>query len=287
MNSVWQTARFDIDLSQPKIMGIVNLTPDSFSDGGRYSQSVQAALRHAEQLLKDGADILDFGGESTRPNAAFVPPEEEWRRVKEVLAEVVRWQVPVSLDTRRSAVMRLALEHGLADIINDVQGLEDEGAVDVLAAHPRAGICLMHMKGLPENMQHNPQYGDVVHEVRSYLDARADACLAAGIAAERLTLDPGFGFGKTLQHNTDLMRRLPETAGKHRLPLLVGVSRKTMIGMLTGREIPAERISGSIAAALFAVAQGAKIVRVHDVRDTADALKVWQTLAAGTRFQAA
>ena len=178
-NTIWQTARFTLDLSAPKIMGIINITPDSFSDGGTYSQSVQAALKHAEQLLEDGADILDIGGESTRPNADYVPPEAEWQRVQPILAELARWNVPVSLDTRRAGVMRAALERGWADIINDVQGLEDTGAVEIVA-QSRAGVCLMHMKGLPENMQNNPQYGDIAAEVAQYLDARAAACRAAG-----------------------------------------------------------------------------------------------------------
>lgn len=280
MHTIWQTARFTLDLSAPKIMGIINITPDSFSDGGTYSQSVQAALKHAEQLLEDGADILDIGGESTRPNADYVPPEAEWQRVQPILAELARWNVPVSLDTRRAGVMRAALERGWADIINDVQGLEDTGAVEIVA-QSRAGVCLMHMKGLPENMQNNPQYGDIAAEVAQYLDARAAACLAAGIAAERLVLDVGFCFGKTLAHNIALMQQLNRLPLRHDLPQLVGVSRKSMIGALTGREVPAERVAGSVAAALFAVRQGAKIVRVHDVKETRDALRVWQALSAG------
>ena len=279
-NTIWQTARFTLDLSAPKIMGIINITPDSFSDGGTYSQSVQAALKHAEQLLEDGADILDIGGESTRPNADYVPPEAEWQRVQPILAELARWNVPVSLDTRRAGVMRAALERGRADIINDVQGLEDTGAVEIVA-QSRAGVCLMHMKGLPENMQNNPQYGDIAAEVAQYLDARAAACLAAGIAAERLVLDVGFCFGKTLAHNIALMQQLNRLPLRHDLPQLAGVSRKSMIGALTGREVPAERVAGSVAAALFAVRQGAKIVRVHDVKETRDALRVWQALSAG------
>lgn len=275
----WRAGRFAIDLTRPQIMGIVNLTPDSFSDGGRHNSAADG-IKHAERLLAEGADILDIGGESTRPGSAPVSPEQEWQRVRGVLAEVVQWQVPISLDTRRAWVMQQALEAGFADIINDVQGLEDEGALNVLAAHPQAGICIMHMQGLPETMQHNPEYGDVVAEVAAYLDARADAALAAGIAAQRIVLDPGFGFGKTLAHNIELMQRLPETAGKHRLPLLVGVSRKRMIGELSGREMPHERVSGSVAAALFAVSRGAHILRVHDVRETVDAVKVWQGLQA-------
>ena len=173
--------------------------------------------------------------------------------------------------------MRSALERGWADVINDVQGLEDAGAVEAVA-QSRVGVCLMHMKGLPENMQNNPQYGDIAAEVAQYLDARAAACLAAGIAADRLVLDVGFGFGKTLAHNIALMQQLNRLPLQHDLPQLVGVSRKSMIGAITGREVPAERVAGSIAAALFAVQQGAKIVRVHDVKETRDALNVWQAL---------
>lgn len=276
--SFWQTTRFRIDLSAPKIMGIVNITPDSFSDGGRYSGSLKTALAHAEQLLADGAHILDIGGESTRPNADFVSPEEEWRRVAPVLAEVSRWQVPISLDTRRTAIMRQALEQDWADIINDVQGLEDDGAIELLSQQPNTGICLMHMQGLPENMQHQPHYQDVVHEVAHYLQTRADACIAQGINPTRITLDPGFGFGKTLAHNIALMQHLSQLHSSHHLPLFIGVSRKSMIGEILGRSNPSERISGSVAAALFAVEHGAKIIRVHDVKETADAFTVWQTL---------
>ncbi|WP_115133318.1 dihydropteroate synthase [Neisseria zoodegmatis] len=275
---VWQAGRFAIDLSAPKIMGIVNLTPDSFSDGGVYSQTVQTALKHAEQLLKEGAYILDIGGESTRPGSDYVPPEEEWARVSPVLKELATWGVPVSLDTRRTVVMKQALEQGGVDIINDVSALSDEGAVDLLAQQAQTGICLMHMQGMPETMQQNPQYQDVVREVADYLNERTAACVQAGIAKNRIVLDPGFGFGKTLQHNILLMRHLNELAKQSGLPLLIGVSRKRMIGALTGEENAADRVHGSVAAALAAVAWGAQIVRVHDVKATADALKVWNAL---------
>lgn len=275
---VWQAGRFEIGLDKPKIMGIVNLTPDSFSDGGAYSQNAQTALVHAERLLKEGADILDIGGESTREGADYVPPEEEWARVAPILAEVAGWGVPVSLDTRRTAVMEKALALGGIDIINDVAALTDEGAVELLARQTDTGICLMHMQGVPENMQINPKYQDVVGEVARYLKARAAECVAAGIAPQRITLDPGFGFGKTLQHNIALMRHLPELMAETGLPLLVGVSRKSMIGKLTGEADAAERVHGSVAAALASVARGAQIVRVHDVKATADALKVWEAL---------
>ncbi|CWP06515.1 TPA: dihydropteroate synthase [Neisseria meningitidis] len=275
---VWQAGRFEIGLDKPKIMGIVNLTPDSFSDGGAYSQNAQTALVHAERLLKEGADILDIGGESTRPCADYVSPEEEWARVEPVLAEVAGWGVPVSLDTRRTVVMEKALALGGIDIINDVAALTDEGALELLACQADTGICLMHMRGLPENMQINPKYQDVVGEVARYLKARAAECIAAGIAPQRITLDPGFGFGKTLQHNIALMRHLPELMAETGFPLLIGVSRKRMIGELTGEADAAERVHGSVAAALASVARGAQIVRVHDVKATADALKVWEAL---------
>ncbi|EMU2901999.1 dihydropteroate synthase [Neisseria gonorrhoeae] len=275
---VWRAGRFEIGLDKPKIMGIVNLTPDSFSDGGAYSQNAQTALAHAERLLKEGADILDIGGESTRPGADFVPPEEEWARVEPVLAEAAGWGVPVSLDTRRTVVMEKALALGGIDIINDVAALTDEGAVELLACQADTGICLMHMQGLPKNMQINPKYQDVVGEVARYLKARAAECIAAGIAPQRITLDPGFGFGKTLQHNIALMRHLPELMAETGLPLLIGVSRKSMIGELTGEADAAARVHGSVAAALASVARGVQIVRVHDVKATADALKAWEAL---------
>ncbi|HHL3646240.1 TPA: dihydropteroate synthase [Neisseria gonorrhoeae] len=275
---VWQAGRFKIGLDKPKIMGIVNLTPDSLSDGGAYSQNAQTALAHAERLLKEGADILDIGGESTRPGADYVSPEEEWARVEPVLAEVAGWGVPVSLDTRRTVVMEKALALGGIDIINDVAALTDEGAVELLARQADTGICLMHMRGLPETMQDNPKYQDVVGEVARYLKTRSETCVAAGIAPQRITLDPGFGFGKTLQHNIALMRHLPELMAETGLPLLIGVSRKSMIGELTGEADAAARVHGSVAAALASVARGVQIVRVHDVKATADALKAWEAL---------
>ena len=274
----WQAGRFRIDLSAPKIMGIINLTPDSFSDGGTYSRSACAALAHAERLLAEGAHILDIGGESTRPGAAHVPPEEEWARLQPIVSEIAKWNVPLSVDTRRSTIMQRLLGDGLSDIINDISALADGGAIELLAAHPDTGICLMHMQGLPETMQNNPQYQDVVAEVAGYLKARAQACQAAGIRSERIVLDPGIGFGKNLQHNIQLMRHLPDLQAQTDLPLLIGVSRKRMIGEITGETDPTQRIHGSVAAALYAAERGAAILRVHDVKATADALKVWQAL---------
>lgn len=275
---IWQAGRFQLDLSTPKIMGIVNVTPDSFSDGGTYSAEVSGAIQHAERLLQQGADILDIGGESTRPHAAYVSPEEEWARVAPILQVLHTWQVPISLDTRRTVIMQRALEQGWVDIINDVQALEDEGAVDLLAQYPTMGVCLMHMQGLPQTMQDNPHYQDVVCEVSRYLKQRLAVCEQAGIARERMVLDVGFGFGKTLEHNVLLMQHLDDLLQECDAPLLVGVSRKRMIGDLTGETVPSERVHGSVAAALAAVARGAQIIRVHDVKATADAVKVWQAV---------
>ena len=275
---IWQAGRFQLDLSTPKIMGIVNVTPDSFSDGGTYSAEVSGAIQHAERLLQQGADILDIGGESTRPHAAYVSPEEEWARVAPILQVLHTWQVPISLDTRRTVIMQRALEQGWVDIINDVQALEDEGAVDLLAQYPTMGVCLMHMQGLPQTMQDNPHYQDVVCEVSRYLKQRLAVCEQAGIARERMVLDVGFGFGKTLEHNVLLMQHLDDLLQECDTPLLVGVSRKRMIGDLTGETVPSERVHGSVAAALAAVARGAQIIRVHDVKATADAVKVWQAV---------
>lgn len=275
---IWQAGRFQLDLSTPKIMGIVNVTPDSFSDGGTYSAEVSGAIQHAERLLQQGADILDIGGESTRPHAAYVSPAEEWARVAPILQVLHTWQVPISLDTRRTVIMQRALEQGWVDIINDVQALEDEGAVSLLAQYPTMGVCLMHMQGLPQTMQDNPHYQDVVCEVSRYLKQRLAVCEQAGIARERMVLDVGFGFGKTLEHNVLLMQHLDDLLQECDAPLLVGVSRKRMIGDLTGETVPSERVHGSVAAALAAVARGAQIIRVHDVKATVDAVKVWQAV---------
>lgn len=275
---IWQAGRFQLDLSTPKIMGIVNVTPDSFSDGGTYSAEVSGAIQHAERLLQQGADILDIGGESTRPHAAYVSPEEEWARVAPILQVLHTWQVPISLDTRRTVIMQRALEQGWVDIINDVQALEDEGAVNLLAQYPKVGVCLMHMQGLPQTMQDNPHYQDVVCEVSRYLKQRLAVCEQAGMVRERMVLDVGFGFGKTLEHNVLLMQHLDDLLQECDAPLLVGVSRKRMIGDLTGETVPSERVHGSVAAALAAVARGAQIIRVHDVKATVDAVKVWQAV---------
>jgi dihydropteroate synthase len=254
-------------------MGIVNVTPDSFSDGGRYANA-DAAIGHARRLMDEGADILDIGGETTRPGSRPLPQEEEWQRISPVLRELVRWGVPISVDTYKPQTMRLALELGV-DIINDVHALRMSGAEAVVATS-NAGVCLMHMRGDPATMQESPHYTDVVAEVREFLLARADALQAQGVAAGRICLDPGFGFGKRLEHNIALARGLEAITGTG-YPVLVGISRKSMIGGTSGRPIP-ERLPGSLAAALACVAAGSAIVRVHDVAETVDALKVWAAM---------
>ena len=271
----WLTNRFTIDLAWPRVMGIVNVTPDSFSDGGCFATSA-AAIAHCERLLEQGADLLDIGGESTRPGAVTPDLEQESARVLPVLRHALTLGVPVSVDTSRPELMRAALDLG-ADIVNDVRALQRPGALQVLAAYPRAGICLMHMRGEPQTMQQAPAYDDVVAEVAEFLAARLAAACAHGIAAERVVLDPGIGFGKTAPQNLELLRRQHELLVPGR-PLLVGWSRKSTLGTLTGRATD-ERLAASVAAALAAVQRGASIVRVHDVAATVDALRVWQ--AAG------
>jgi dihydropteroate synthase len=266
-----QTTRFRIDLAMPRIMGIVNVTPDSFSDGGRLADAA-AALAHCEQLVAEGADILDIGGESTRPGAAPATLDDELERVLPVVEGALRLGCPVSVDTSKPEVMQAALALG-ADIINDVAALQAPGALDVVAAHPNCGVCLMHMRGEPRTMQRDPVYSDVVAEVGAFLRDRGEALLQRGVAAERIVYDPGIGFGKTLAHNLELLRRQRDLLGTVR-PLLAGWSRKSALGLVTGRPV-GERQSASVAAALLAVDAGASIVRVHDVAATRDALRVW------------
>lgn len=264
--------RYTLDLSRPLVMGILNVTPDSFSDGGRHD-TVALAVAHARVLLAEGADILDIGGESTRPGAPFVSPEEELRRVLPVLRELVHLNVPLSLDTRRTSVMQAALAEGLVDLINDVSALEDDGALPLLAA-ANVGICLMHKQGNPDTMQQQPSYHSVVDEVGSYLARRVQLCLDAGIHQARLLADPGFGFGKTLEHNLALLRALPQLEQQAGVPLLVGLSRKSMLGAITGESQADQRLGASIAAALLSAQQGARVIRVHDVKETVQALQV-------------
>ncbi len=268
----WQTTRFCIDLTWPRVMGIVNVTPDSFSDGGRYIAAA-AALRHCEQLVAQGADMLDIGGESTRPGASAPAAEEELARVMPVLRHAVTLGVAVSVDTSEPAVMRAALDAG-ADIVNDVRSLRRPGALACLAGHGSAGVCLMHMRGEPHTMATLAQYGDVVREVREALAQRLAQVCAAGVAAERIVLDPGIGFAKQPEHDLALLARQRELRALGR-PLLVGWSRKRTLGHVTGRPVD-ERGAASVAAALVAVSHGASVVRVHDVAATVDALKVWR-----------
>jgi dihydropteroate synthase len=262
----------------PLVMGIVNVTPDSFHDGGLYARG-DDAVAHARRLIDEGADLLDVGGESTRPGAAPVPVEEELARVLPVLAALRGAPVPVSVDTRRPEVMRAALSAGAA-MINDVEALRAPGAIEALAGTD-ASVCLMHMLGEPRTMQQAPRYGDVVAQVTAFLQERIDACVAAGVDRGRIVVDPGFGFGKRLEDNLALARALPALA--RLAPVLVGLSRKSMIGAMTGRPATAERLAGSVAAALWAARRGASIVRVHDVAATRDALAVWRQLEGEQR----
>ena len=248
-------------------MGVVNITPDSFSDGGRFLDP-QTAVSHARRLAGEGADIIDIGGESTRPGASAVSEEEELRRVLPVL-EMLR-DLPVSIDTRRPPVMKAALEAG-ASMINDVEALAAPGALQALAKSGCA-VCLMHKKGEPATMQLEPRYDDVVGEVKSFLKERVAAAEGAGISRQRLVVDPGFGFGKTAAHNLTLLKNLSDIS---ELPILAGLSRKSTLGKLTGRPVE-ERLAGSLAMALLALQAGAKILRVHDVRETRDVIAVWE-----------
>ncbi len=265
--------KFHFDLTRPLVMGIVNVTPDSFSDGGRHA-STAAAIAHAHQLIQDGADILDIGGESTRPGAAYVSEQAELDRVLPVIEGLHGIPLPISIDTWKPGVMTAALAAG-ACMVNDVNALQAEGALELISKTD-AAVCLMHKQGDPHNMQQQPHYYNVRDEVYAFLRERVAAAEAAGIARERIVIDPGFGFGKTLAHNLDLLRGL-ESFRALGVPVLAGMSRKSMLGALTGREV-GERVAASVAAALLAVQRGAAIVRVHDVRETVDALKVWQAI---------
>lgn len=269
--------KYALPLDRPQVMGIVNLTPDSFSGDGRIGD-IGRAIDHARQQLEAGADLLDIGAESSRPGAMPTPVAEELARLLPVLEAAVGWGVPVSVDTYKPAVMRAALAAGAA-MINDITGLADPAAMAVVAASD-CGICLMHMQGEPRTMQADPVYGDVVAEVGEFLAGRVAACRAAGIAGERLVVDPGFGFGKTLDHNLALFSGLPRLATGG-APLLVGVSRKSMLGAITGRPV-ADRLAASLAAAVMAAQRGAKIIRVHDVAATRDALAVWAAIDHGS-----
>jgi dihydropteroate synthase len=263
-----------VDLNKPLIMGILNVTPDSFSDGGRYDR-LDAALRQAERMIAEGADILDVGGESTRPGARPVTESEETGRVVPVVEALAsRFEVSLSVDTSKPGVMRAAVGAGAA-MLNDVNALRAPGAL-TMAAGLQVPVCLMHMQGEPRTMQVDPHYRDVLAEVRGFLQERAEACIAAGIPRENIILDPGFGFGKTLAHNLSLLKNLPNLVDID-YPILVGVSRKSMIGAITGRDVN-DRLAGSLAAALLALEGGASILRVHDVAETRDVVQVWHAV---------
>jgi dihydropteroate synthase len=265
--------RFDLPLDRPLVMGVVNVTPDSFADGGKFLDA-GAALAHARRLVAEGADIVDVGGESTRPGAAPTDERQELERILPVVSALR--DVPVSVDTRRAHVMRAALAAG-ASMVNDVEALGAPGALEAVAGSDCA-VCLMHKKGDPATMQQDPQYADVVREVRDFLAARIAACERSGIARERIVADPGFGFGKSVQHNLALLKRLPELAALG-VPILAGWSRKSSLGAITGRDV-GERLAASLAAALLALLGGARILRVHDVRETRDVVKMWQVWRA-------
>ena len=278
----WQTSRFLIDLTQPRVMGIVNVTPDSFSDGGTHDTPSQA-LAHCEQLLREGCDILDIGGESTRPGSPAVPLDEELARVMPVVREAVKLGVPVSVDTYKPQVMREALDAGV-DIVNDIWALRLPGALEAVAAHPDCGVCLMHMHRDPQTMQTDPMSGEALGTVRAFLAERAAALQAAGVASTRIVLDPGIGFGKTSAQNFELLERQPELLALG-YPLLAGWSRKGSLGSVTGIQHASERMVPSVAAALLAVERGARIVRVHDVKETVAALAVWRAAHGMTTTQ--
>ena len=278
---IWQTTRFRLDLRRPQVMGIVNITPDSFSDGGQHA-STEHAIRHCDALLEQGADLLDLGGESTRPGSLPLSAQEELARVLPVLRHAVTLGVPVSVDTNKAEVMRAVLDGG-ADIINDVWALRQPGAADAVAAHPACGICLMHMHREPQTMQLAPMEGDVTAQVLKFLRQRADALRARGVAAQRIVLDPGIGFGKTVEQNFALLAHQPALVAAG-YPVLAGWSRKSPLGAVTGLAVD-QRVLPSVAAALLCVERGARIVRVHDVRETVQALAVWQAASAPIQQQ--
>ena len=275
----WQTTRFHLDLTRPWVMGIVNLTPDSFSDGGQHAQGSQA-LQHAERLLREGAGILDVGAESTRPGAQAVPLEDELARLMPFLREAVRWQIPISVDTYKPEVMQAVLDLGV-DIVNDIWALRQPGAERVVVGHPSCGVCLMHMHRDPQTMQLDTMSGDVVSDVKLFLQARMQSLLAQGVDAARLVLDPGIGFGKTVTQNFELLAHQAQLMLEGR-PVMSAWSRKSSLGAVLNQDgvipQPSERLSASVAAALLAVERGARLVRVHDVKATVDALKVWQVV---------
>jgi dihydropteroate synthase len=267
---ILRCGKYSMPLDKPLVMGVVNVTPDSFSDGGRYFDA-RAAVAHARRLADDGADLIDIGGESTRPGSAPVSEEEEMRRVIPVL-EGISLEIPVSVDTRRPRVMKAALAAG-ASMINDVEALAAPGALQAVA-ESQCAVCLMHKKGEPATMQRDPHYDDLLREVKVFLKESVERVKGAGVAADRIVVDPGFGFGKTAQHNLLLLKGLSQFKDL-KVPMLVGLSRKSTLGKLTGRPVD-ERLAGSLAMALLALQGGARILRVHDVRETRDVIAVWE-----------
>lgn len=282
-----QTTRFELQCgryrlhvgqdARPLVMGVLNVTPDSFSDGGLFDAH-DRAIAHARHMLAEGADIIDIGGESTRPGAPSLSVEEELRRVLPVLEALRDCGKPLSVDTRHAVVMRGVLEAG-ADMINDISGFRDPASLAAVS-NTACALCIMHMQGEPHSMQLSPHYEDVLLEVRDFLLERVHAAQAAGVARDRMCVDPGYGFGKTAQHNLTLLAQQSDLQHALGLPLLAGLSRKSTIGLITGRPVQ-ERLAGSLAAAVIAAERGARIIRVHDVAETVDALKVWQALRAG------
>jgi dihydropteroate synthase len=267
---IFNCGKFQLDLCTPKVMGIVNVTPDSFSDGGKFA-ATNLAIEHALKLAAEGADILDIGGESTRPNATPVSLQEELDRVIPVIEALANQiNIPISIDTYKPQVMQAAIKEG-ASMVNDVRALQEHGALEVVASS-NVGVCLMHMQGTPQTMQDNPYYNDVVNDVKAFLAARLQASIGTGVSASRILLDPGFGFGKTREHNISLLQNLESFAALGQ-PLLVGLSRKSVLGQMTGNDVDA-RLYASIAASVIAAQKGAKILRVHDVKATVEALKV-------------
>ncbi len=275
-----QCGRFRLSLGQddrPLIMGVLNVTPDSFSDGGQFDAH-DRAIAHAKQMIADGVDIIDIGGESTRPGAPPLPIEEELRRVLPVLDALRDCGKPLSIDTRRPAVMREVLAAG-ADMINDISGFRDPDSLAAVS-DSQCALCIMHMQGDPQSMQLSPHYDDVLAEVRDYLLDRVNAAVAAGIGRGRVCIDPGYGFGKTVEHNLTLLSHQSELQRSLAVPLLAGLSRKSTIGVVTGRSVE-QRLAGSLAAVVVAAERGARIIRVHDVAESVDALKVWQAARTG------
>jgi dihydropteroate synthase len=275
-----QCGRFRLSLGQddrPLIMGVLNVTPDSFSDGGQFDAH-DRAIAHAKQMIADGVDIIDIGGESTRPGAPPLPIEEELRRVLPVLDALRDCGKPLSIDTRRPAVMREVLAAG-ADMINDISGFRDPDSLAAVS-DSQCALCIMHMQGDPQSMQLSPHYDDVLAEVRDYLLDRVNAAVAAGICRGRVCIDPGYGFGKTVEHNLTLLSHQSELQRSLAVPLLAGLSRKSTIGVVTGRSVE-QRLAGSLAAAVVAAERGARIIRVHDVAESVDALKIWQAARSG------